>query len=78
MNIFFILVLYFAFYSFVGWFCETIYCSVAKKKVINRGFLNGPFCPIYGFGALILILTLSGLKNQVFLLFFSSSIITST
>ena len=77
MNIFFILILYFAFYSFVGWFCETIYCSVAKKKVMNRGFLNGPFCPIYGFGALILILTLSGLKNQVFLLFFSSSIITS-
>lgn len=43
----------FLFYSFLGWVCETVFCSLAARKFINRGFLSGPFCPIYGFGALL-------------------------
>ena len=44
--------LYFLFYSFGGWVVEVIFHAVALGKVINRGFLNGPVCPVYGFGVL--------------------------
>ncbi|WRS27744.1 putative ABC transporter permease [Oscillospiraceae bacterium MB08-C2-2] len=49
------LVLYLAAYSVIGWICETIYCSVGQRKFINRGFLNGPYCPIYGVGGVIIL-----------------------
>lgn len=41
--------LYFLVYSFGGWVVEVIFHAVALGKVINRGFLNGPVCPVYGF-----------------------------
>lgn len=47
--------LYFSIYSFLGWICEVIYCSIPAKKFINRGFLKGPVCPVYGFGAVFVI-----------------------
>lgn len=40
-------------FSFLGWVWETIYCSFRVHKLVNRGFLYGPICPIYGFGALL-------------------------
>lgn len=43
---------YFLIYSFIGWCVEVIYHAVTVGKVINRGFLNGPVCPVYGFGSL--------------------------
>ena len=43
---------YFLVYSFLGWCTEVVYQAVKKGEVINRGFLNGPVCPIYGFGIL--------------------------
>ena len=43
---------YFLFYSCAGWFIEVIYHAVRLGKIVNRGFLNGPVCPVYGFGAL--------------------------
>lgn len=46
---------YFMFYSFCGWVTEVIYQAVTRGRVINRGFLNGPICPIYGFGVLSVI-----------------------
>jgi uncharacterized membrane protein len=47
------LFLYFIFYSFAGWLWESIFLSLGQQhKIINRGFLNGPYCPIYGLGAL--------------------------
>lgn len=46
-------VLMFFVFSAIGWTIETIYCSLGNKKFINRGFLYGPVCPIYGAGALI-------------------------
>lgn len=73
----FYLVIYFSFYSFFGWICETIYCSIGQRKFVNRGFLNGPFCPIYGFGAIILTLCLSDFKNNIILLFLLSAILMS-
>lgn len=41
----------FVIYSILGWFVESVYMSFCNKKITNRGFAKGPFCPIYGFGA---------------------------
>ncbi|WP_414698541.1 putative ABC transporter permease [Peptacetobacter sp. AB845] len=58
--------------------CESAYCSIGQKKLVNRGFLNGPFCPIYGFGALLVISILSPFVNNIPVLFIASIIVTST
>ena len=50
--------LLFMLYSFLGWCMETTLISIQNKRFINRGFLLGPYCPIYGFGALFIILLL--------------------
>ena len=55
---------WFVFYSFVGWVYESILCSVEEKHLINRGFLNGPVCPIYGTGAILVILLLGRIENS--------------
>lgn len=49
--------LLFFIYSFLGWVWESSYVSIKEKKWINRGFLTGPFLPIYGFGAIIILFT---------------------
>ena len=49
--------LFFIFYSFLGWVLETIFASIKQKRFINRGFLTGFFCPIYGFSAVLVILS---------------------
>lgn len=64
-------------YSFFGWICETLFCSIAAKKFINRGFLTGPFCPIYGFGATMVLLLFSGMRDHWVLLFLCSVVVTS-
>ena len=46
----------FAVYSFMGWIIEVVYRSIIQRKFINAGFLYGPFIPIYGFGALFVII----------------------
>ena len=51
--------LFFYIYCFLGWVWESIYVSVCEKKLVNRGFLKGPFLPIYGSGAIcILVVTI--------------------
>lgn len=60
-------VLYFFFYSALGWFVESIYCSIPAKKWVNRGFLRGPICPIYGTGAVIFAVCLSPFKDKWYL-----------
>lgn len=47
-------VILFFFYSAAGWVVESLYCSIGEKRIINRGFLTGPMCPIYGTGALVM------------------------
>lgn len=47
--------LYFIFYSVCGWLQETVYCSVKERRLVPRGFLYGPLCPIYGVGVLMMI-----------------------
>lgn len=52
------LFLYFIIYSFLGWAIESAYVSVLQRRLINRGFLNGPLCPIYGTGAMLITIIL--------------------
>lgn len=72
------LFLFFYIYSILGWIAEVIYCRIIGGKFTNRGFLNGPYCPIYGFGALIIVLLLNPFKDNLFLVFILGMILTST
>ncbi len=65
-------------FIFLGWCCECIYCSFGKGEWINRGFLTGPFCPIYGFGAIATLGMLQFLPNSTMAVFIGGVIITST
>jgi len=72
-------VLFFLFsvYSFIGWLTESIVCSIPEHKFINRGFLNGPFCPIYGAGGILVTVTLMPFQNHLILLYTASVFITT-
>ncbi len=59
-------------YGFIGWCCEVIFAAVEQGKFVNRGFLNGPICPIYGLGMLLVLWVLTPLKTHLWLLFFGS------
>ncbi len=66
-------------YSFFGWVYESILCSITSGSLVNRGFLNGPVCPVYGFGALVVILAFWWEPDiRVWNLFFSSMVLTCT
>ena len=57
--------LWFIAYAFLGWAWETIITSVSQRRFVNRGFLNGPYCPIYGTGALLFLFFTNGIENPV-------------
>lgn len=63
--------------SIIGYILEFLYSLIFRNKLVNPGFLFGPYCPIYGIGLLILILTLSKLKKNKIILFFNSALICS-
>lgn len=63
------MIFYFMIYSFGGWVCECIYCFYPKKHFVNRGFLRGPYCPIYGFGALLVVYLLRNFVDDPILIF---------
>lgn len=61
--------LFFFIYCFLGWVWESCYVSIKKREWINRGFLHGPMLPIYGSGAIIVLLCTIGVRDQVILIF---------
>lgn len=67
----------FLIYSFFGWILEIIVCSHDYKKLVNRGFLFGPYCPIYGCGALLILWTLERYYNDPIVVFVFGVIITT-
>lgn len=71
------IVFYFFLYSFLGWAMESLYLSFGQRKFINTGFLYGPFCPIYGFGAVVLYVLLIRLKGRPLLIFFVGFLVLS-
>ena len=62
-------VMWFLTYSMMGWLVESIYMSFCNHKIRNRGFAKGPFCPIYGFGALTVFFVLRPYSDNSILLF---------
>jgi len=69
--------LLFIIYSFIGWCYESAYVSILEKKFVNRGFLYGPLLPIYGVGALLIILLLQKTSDNIISLFLSSAVLIS-
>lgn len=73
MNVF-ELFLWFIIYAFAGWIYESALYTFTQRKFVNRGFLNGPYCPIYGAGAVLFILSTNGIEN-IFLRFLAGGLI---
>ena len=64
-------------YAFLGWCTEVSYAALKSGRFINRGFLNGPVCPVYGCGAVIVLWVLEPLRGNLLLLFLGSVALTS-
>ncbi|PZL70946.1 hypothetical protein CI088_13760 [Enterococcus plantarum] len=77
MNEFIKIVLLFFIYSFIGWLWETVYCSLKARKFVYRGFLVGPYCPIYGFGILGVLYFLEPLKQNIVILYLLSTVLVT-
>ncbi|MEG2420480.1 MAG: hypothetical protein RSB55_02945 [Oscillospiraceae bacterium] len=71
------LILYFFIYSFLGWGMETVYCSIGARRLVTRGFLYGPICPIYGVGVLLMIVFFEPLAGNLPLFYVVSTIVMS-
>ena len=67
----------FIIYSFIGWCVEVLYAAMTTGKLINRGFLSGPYCPIYGVGMLLIIVLLYPLRYDLIFLFLAAVFLTS-
>lgn len=71
------IICYFAIYSFIGWCVEVIYTSYRSKKFINRGFLFGPFCPIYGYVIITVLILLHNFTQTPLLFLIGATLITT-
>lgn len=71
------IVQWFFIYSILGWFVETVYMSICEKKFVNRGFIFGPICPIYGFGALFAYFLLKPLSDNLIVLYVVGSLLAT-
>mgnify|MGYP002922906294 FL=1 len=71
------LVWIFIIYAFIGWCTEVSYAALDRGIFVNRGFLNGPYCPIYGCGVVIVVAVLTPLKDNLLILFIGSFLLTS-
>ena len=74
---FYELVWIFIIYAFIGWCTEVSYAALDRGIFVNRGFLNGPYCPIYGCGVVIVVGILTPLKDNLLILFAGSFLLTS-
>lgn len=76
-NVFTYFMLFFI-YAILGWIIETTLVSIEKRKFVNRGFLIGPYCPIYGFGGLAITILLKNYTKYPIVLFLMAVIICGT
>lgn len=67
----------FIIYTFLGWCSEVGFAALTSGKFVNRGMANGPICPIYGFGMIIILLVLTPIREQTVLLFLGAVLLTS-
>lgn len=71
------LFLLFILYSFIGWCMEVCVVFFNTKKLVNRGFLIGPLCPIYGWGSILIIILLNKYENDYIALFVMAMLLCS-
>lgn len=76
MQIYFSL-LYFFTYGILGWCTEVAYAAVVEKTFVNRGFLNGPICPIYGVGVSVVLYFLTPLSGNLVFLYLASTVLVT-
>lgn len=76
MQIYF-LILYFFTYGFLGWCTEVAYATTRQRRFVNRGFLNGPICPIYGVGVSVVIFFLTPLSGNLIFLYLASTVLVT-
>ena len=69
--------LYFFIYAIIGYVSEVIYCSIPVKRFVNRGFLHGPYLPIYGFGGLLVVVPLMFFSAHPIVVFLIAFVLTS-
>lgn len=69
--------LYFIVYSCLGWCMETIYCSILERRLVPRGFLYGPMCPIYGVGVLMMICWFQPLMERPVVFYLTATVCMS-
>lgn len=69
--------MYFIIYSILGWIMEVIVTLISKKKFVNRGFLIGPYCPIYGWGSIAILLIVGPNKEDILSVFLKSILVCS-
>ena len=67
----------FVLYAFIGYLCEVVYCSIGQRHLVDRGFLYGPWLPIYGFGGLIVDIFLCPIASHPVLVFLLAVVLTS-
>ena len=60
---------FFYFYCFFGWCFESAYVSICKRKLVNRGFMKGPFLPLYGSGAIMMLVVSAPFRDNIVLTF---------
>lgn len=70
-------ILYFFVYGFLGWCTEVIFAAFKQHRFVNRGFLNGPICPIYGVSVTLVIACLEAFQSNLLLLYISSVILVT-
>ena len=68
---------FFLIYSCLGWCVEVVYAAATTGQLVNRGFLNGPVCPIYGFGMILVLFFLTPLEDNLLLLYLGGVILPS-
>lgn len=74
---FYSIAIYFFVYGFLGWCTEVAFAACKEHRFVNRGFLNGPFCPIYGFGVSLVIIFLTPYRSNLILLYIASIILVT-
>ena len=66
--------LLFYFYSFCGWIWESLYVSVLEKRLVNRGFMRGPFLPLYGCGGVMMLVASRPFYDSIILVYIAGCI----
>lgn len=69
--------LYFFVYGFLGWCLEVAFAGVKERRFVNRGFLNGPICPIYGIGVSVVVQFLGGVQDSLVVLYLCSMVLVT-